>query len=87
MRLSDAGGILDGVYYVPRSLLTQKRNREQAFKDIMQRYSLDPESCHLYSSSQKFVSVAKELGINATHLNEQQGLIKNLKALLKNSTN
>ena len=31
-RLSDAGGALDGVYYVPRSLLTQKRNRVQASK-------------------------------------------------------
>jgi len=41
-RLADAGGILDGIYYVPRSLFTQRRNREQALQDILERYAIRP---------------------------------------------
>jgi len=81
-RLSDAGGTLDGIYYVPRSLLTQKRNREEALKDMMDRYSIEPEFCFLYSSSQKFVEAAAELGINAIHLNKDRQLMQELKGLI-----
>ena len=82
-RLSDAGGALDGVYYVPRSLLTQKRNREQALKDMLQRYSSQPDSCYLFSSSKKFVDAAVELGIRGIHLNKRNSLMNELKALSK----
>ena len=81
-RLADAGGVLDGVYYVQRSLLTQKRNRIQALQDILLRYSASPGHCHLFSSSRKFVEVAGELGIHATHLNGEHRLTSELKALL-----
>jgi hypothetical protein len=81
-RLTDAGGVLDGVYYVPRSLFTQKRNRVQALEDILQRYAASPDHCHLFSSSKKFVDVAGELGIHATHLNKKHKLRAELKALL-----
>lgn len=81
-RLTDAGGVLDGVYYVQRSLLTQKRNRVQALKDILQRYTASPDHCYLFSSSRKFVEVARELGIHATHLNKQNSLSEELKYLL-----
>jgi hypothetical protein len=81
-RLADAGGVLDGVYYVQRSLLTQKRNRVQALEDILQRYAANPDHCHLFSSSGKFVEAARELGIHATHLNTEHKLSAELKSLL-----
>jgi hypothetical protein len=81
-RLADAGGVLDGVYYVQRSLLTQKRNRVQALQDILHRYAANPDHCHLFSSSRKFVEVARELGIHATHLNRERELTSELKTLL-----
>lgn len=81
-RLTEAGGVLDGVYYVQRSLLTQKRNRVQALKDILQRYAASPDHCHLFSSSRKFVEVARELGIHAAHLSKQLSLSDELKSLL-----
>lgn len=82
-RLADAGGVLDGVYYVPRSLLTQKRNREQALQDMLQRYSVIPDHCHLLSSRKKFVSTAVSQGIHAVYLNRGRTLMNELKALSK----
>ena len=81
-QLADAGGVLDGVYYVQRSLLTQKRNRVQALQDILHRYAASPDHCHLFSSRRKFVEVARELGIHATHLNTERRLTTELKTLL-----
>ena len=86
-RLADAGGQLDGIYYVPRSLFTQKRNREQALRDIMKRYAIDADHCHLFSSSTKFVEAAAELGMHATPLEQNQQLIQELTALLKTTAN
>jgi hypothetical protein len=82
-RLSDAGGVLDGVYYVPRSLFTQKRNREAALSDIMKRYGIAPSHCHLFSSSRKFAEAAADLGIDAVALGDDRQLMQGLKALLK----
>jgi len=81
-RLANDGGFLDGIYYVQRSLLTQKRNRIQALQDMLQRYSASSENCNLLSSSRKFVVAAHEIGIQATHLNREHKLITELKALL-----
>lgn len=81
-RLGDAGGVLDGVYYVPRSLFTQRRNRESALNDIMTRYGIAPEQCHLFSSSSKFVEVAAGLGVQATVLDGDKQLMQGLKQLL-----
>jgi hypothetical protein len=85
-RLADAGGVLDGIYYVPKSLFTQKRNRESALEDIMLRYGIEPASCYLFSSSRKFVEVAATLGINASPLTDHKELMLGLKALLKQTT-
>lgn len=82
-RLADVGGQIDGIYYVPRSLFTQKRNREQALRDIMKRYAIDADQCYLYSSSDKFVEVGVELGIHATALEQEGQLIQELAGLLK----
>ena len=82
-RLADAGGTLDGIYYVPRSLFTQRRNREAALNDIMGRYGIAPGQCHLFSSSRKFVEAASGLGINATALSSDKQLMQGLRALLK----
>jgi hypothetical protein len=80
-RLADAGGKLDGVYYVRRSLLTQRRNREDALNDILQRYAAAPGHCTLMSSARKFVQVADELGILAVQLSREQSLLQALTAL------
>ena len=82
-RLIDVGGQLDGIYYVPRSLFTQRRNREQALRDIMKRYAIDAGSCYLFSSSAKFGEAAAELGIHATELGKGQQLIQELMSILK----
>jgi len=63
--------------------LTQKRNREQALADIMKRYAIDPGHCYLFSASHKFVTVAAELGIHATPLEDDQQLLQELLSLLK----
>jgi len=83
-RLSEAGGVLDGVYYVRRSSLTQKRNREDALNDILQRYKANAEHTILLSSSREFVKAAAELGLQATFLESEQQLVQELTAL--NST-
>lgn len=82
-RLEDTGGVLDGIYFVPRSLFTQKRNRIDALHDILQRYAMEPANCFLYSSSLKFVQAAQSIGIKATHLTERGKLSEELRKLLK----
>lgn len=81
--LADAGGILDGVYYVPRSLMTQRRNREEALGDIMRRFSAKSGNCYLFSSSRKFVLAAHDLGIHACNLNRETRLTEELDRLLQ----
>jgi rRNA-processing protein FCF1 len=73
-RLYEAGGNLDGVYYVRKSLLTQRRNREQALNDMLSRYALRADCCFLLSSSGKFSDVAASLGIRAVHLTRSRTL-------------
>ena len=82
-QISDEGGILDGVYYVPRSLLTQRRNREQALQDMLQRYSAKADHCYLLSSSKKFVNAAMELGIRGVRLDKNHLLLNELNILEK----
>lgn len=65
-RINDAGGSIEGVYYVPRSLLTQDRNREGALSDILKRFSVSPDETALLSASTPFINAAKRLGI-VTH--------------------
>jgi hypothetical protein len=77
-RLSDAGGVLGGVYYVRRSMLTQKRNRADALEDILKRYSAEPEDTVLLSSKRNWVKAAKKMGLQASLLQDQVGLVENL---------
>lgn len=84
-RLLDAGGVLDGVYYVPKSSWTQRRNREQALHDIVDRYATTPGNCYLISSSKKFVRVAVSEGINVIVLDRHSSLISELKNLAQQS--
>jgi histidinol phosphatase-like enzyme len=82
-KLSDAGGQLDGVYYVRRSMLTQKRNREDALRDILQRYATKPSHSVLLSSKRTFLKAAKHLGIQTVHLGHDHDLVKELSTLSK----
>jgi hypothetical protein len=84
-RIQQAGADLDGVYYVPRSLLTQDRNREGALKDILKRYSATPAQALLMSSSAPFLKAAALIGIETheiiTGKNGQNNLLAQLKSL------
>ena len=62
-KLQVAGGDMDGMYYVPRSLLTQDRNRKGALKDILRRYALEPDEAVLLSASKPFIKAALGLGV------------------------
>ena len=73
-QINDAGGNLDGVYYVRKSLLTQRRNREEALTDILERYALKSDHCYLLSGSGKFAQAALGLGIRSTHLTRDRPL-------------
>lgn len=80
-RLADVGGALDGVYYVRRSMLTQKRNRDDALRDILQRYATNPEQTVLLSSSRNFVKAAQHMGLRATLLGRDNELVQELSQL------
>ena len=81
-RLIEAGGALDGVYYVRRSLFTQKRNREDALRDILQRYALKPEQVVLLSSRRNFVKAAADLGLQTVLLGHDRELMPELTRLI-----
>jgi len=72
--IEEAGGALDAVYYVPHSLLTQKTRREAALRDILARFAVAADDCHLFSSSRKFVAVAESLGIRAEVITDDRPL-------------
>lgn len=72
--ISEAGGSMDGVYYVPQSLLTQRTNRETALKDILARFGTPTSDCYLFSSSRKFVAAARRLDIKAFDIDSKNSL-------------
>lgn len=80
-RLAAMGGVLDGVYYVRRSMLTKKRNREDALLEIMQRYSTRPEHIVLFSSKRNFAKAARKMGFQTTLLGTEKGLATELDRL------
>lgn len=80
-RIADAGGVLDGVYYVRRSMLTQKRNRNDALRDILKRYAIKPEHAVLLSSKRNFIKVAQKLGLQTALLDHEHELVHQLNDL------
>jgi hypothetical protein len=86
-RLSDAGGKLDGVYYLRRSLLTQRRNREDALEDILRRYGVRAENCTLISSRRKFLIAARGLGFQTNRLSRENTLQEALEPLARTAMN
>ncbi len=81
-RLADAGGKLDGVYYLRRSLFTQRRNREDALEDILRRYGMRAEHCVLISSRKKFLASARGLGFETRQLGRDCSLFEALQQLV-----
>lgn len=73
-RLAEAGGILDGVYYIPQSLLTQRTRREEALKDLLERFGTLASDCFLVSSNRNFIKTAKGLGINTRKIKDKQDI-------------
>lgn len=84
-RVSEAGGHLDGVYYIPRSVLTQKKNRLDSLRDIMSRFGMEPGNVYLLSSSKKLLKAAESLGINPLKVSRQAPLTKILSDLISES--
>jgi hypothetical protein len=84
-RLAEAGGVLDGVYYIPQSLLTQQTRREEALTDLLQRFTTSPRHCYLASSNRKLVSAGNKLKINTRKISNKQSLEKILKELSRTS--
>lgn len=82
-RLSDAGGVLGGVYYVRRSMLTQKRNRADALEDILKRYSAEPAQTVLLSSKRNWVKAAQKKGLQAHLLHGETDLLQQLIGLVE----
>lgn len=70
-QLQEAGGDLDGIYYVPRSMFTQDRKRSTALKDILRRYKLEGDGATLISSSKAFIKAAQRLGITTFPVAEE----------------
>lgn len=81
--LQEAGGELDGVYYVNRSLLTQDRNRQESLSDIMARYGLAADQVTLISSSAKFLRAASRLGIHTIGLGVEGSEVTDIQAAIK----
>jgi hypothetical protein len=81
-RINEAGGDLDGVYYVPRSLFTQDHNREQALRDILARYAARESHTLLVSASSPFLKAAHMLGIETREVGENEAGALQLEALL-----
>lgn len=79
--LADAGAKLDGVYYLRRSLLTQRRNREDALEDILRRYGARAENCIFVSSGRKLMASARGLGFQTRPLDRAMGLQDTLEQL------
>ena len=73
-RIAEAGGVLNGIYYIPQSFLTQKTRREEALKDLLSRFSTESGDCYLVSSSRSFLAVAHKLGIRDIRLDENTDL-------------
>jgi hypothetical protein len=72
--LAEAGGIVDGVYYIPQSLLTQRTRREEALRDLLDRFATEATDCYLLSSNRSFISVAESLGINTLKIKDKKPL-------------
>lgn len=81
--IKEAGGSLDGVYYVPRSLFTQDRNREGALQDILARYSARIENTLLVSASQPFLRAAERLALETRPIPEGPEGAERLEAVLE----
>jgi len=86
-QLAEAGGTLDGVYFIPRSSFTQRRKREESLQDILERYKVQADQCYLFSSSRKFVRAASGMGIHATRLHTDRNLLESLKSLILKQEN
>jgi hypothetical protein len=82
-RLSDAGGVLGGVYYVRRSMLTQKHNRADALEDILKRYSAEPGATVLLSSKRNWVKAGEKMGLQAQLLHGEVELLEKLLELVE----
>ena len=80
-KLDEAGGTLDGVYYVPRSFIAQNRNRIRSLDDVMKRYAVSPQITYLYSSSRKWAEAAEKLDIRSVCLAKPRKLIEELARL------
>lgn len=83
-RLQEAGGELDGVYYVPRSMFTQDRKRATALRDILRRYGAKPSDATLVSTSGAFLRAARRLEMRTLGVVASDAGMEELLAALEN---
>jgi hypothetical protein len=81
--IADAGGDMEGIYYVRRSRFTQNRNRLGALKDILSRYAIEPQLAFLISTSRPFIKAAERLGINTASIPKSNEGVRELERLLR----
>ena len=80
-RLAEAGGLLDGVYYIPQSLMTQRTRNEEALKELLDRFGTEAKDCYLVSTDRALLATARKMQINAVKISEKPGLLSNLEEL------
>ena len=73
--------MLDGVYYIPHSLLTQKARREEAIRDLLERFGAQATDCYLVTNNKKFIAAAKKVGVKAQKIKNINSLCKKLESL------
>jgi hypothetical protein len=80
-RIAESGGHLDGVYYIPRSMLTQKKKHEEALRDIMARFDTSMDRCFLISGDKKLRASAESLDIKSFKISKKSDLYELLDQL------
>jgi len=80
-RLTEVGGSLDGVYYIPQSLMTQRTRNEEALTELLDRFGADAKDCFLISSDRTLLATAKKMRFKTVKIHEKPGLADNLEEI------
>jgi len=74
-RLAEAGGLLDGVYYIPQSLMTQRTRNEEALRELLDRFGTEAKDCYLVSTDRALLATARKMQVNAIKISEKSDLV------------
>ena len=79
--VAEAGGMLDGVYYIPQSLMTQRTRNEEALGELLDRFGTEAKDCYLVSTDRALLATAKKMHVNTVKISEKSGLVTILEDL------